>query len=164
MSDTSGFHAAYLGKRLQDLMDLAHVQMQRVYDAEGLEIPVRGSSTLQALGPDRQLTLSELARMLGQSHQLVSQRLGRLEDRKLVSAALDPNDGRKRIYCLTPEGQRAWCKLDEIMARAGRMNAELFEEIGVDLVDALDRAIARFEMRDMPARMAELGARQGEPA
>ncbi|WP_157799411.1 MarR family winged helix-turn-helix transcriptional regulator [Qipengyuania seohaensis] len=140
------------------MMDLAHEQMQDVYAQRGLNIPVQGSSTLQAIKPGSSVSLSDLARDLGQSHQLVAQRLRKLESRRLVYRAADPTDGRKTLYTLTAEGERTWRLLDETMALATRMNSDLFSEIGVDLVAALDDAIARLHVRNMSTRFADLDA------
>lgn len=155
-SNQSSFHAAYLGKRLQDLMDLAHEQMQDVYDQHGLSIPVQGSSTLEAIKPGSSVTLSAVARYLGQSHQLVAQRLQKLEKRGLIFRTADPSDGRQTLYTLSDEGERMWLLLDETMALASRVNSELFSELGVDLVTILDQAITLLSNRSMSARFADI--------
>ncbi|MXO55276.1 MarR family transcriptional regulator [Altererythrobacter gangjinensis] len=134
------FNKAYLGKRLQDLMDLTHVQMQLVYEARGLDIPVEGSSTLQALGPNKALSLSDLARNLAQPHQLVAQRLNKLLKRGLIEKTPDLFDKRRSEYSLTPAGLEQWELLDQIMVDAGEANQDLFDEIGVDLIAALENA------------------------
>jgi DNA-binding MarR family transcriptional regulator len=152
----SNFHRAYLGKRLQDLLDLTHVQMQKVYEKNGLSIRVQGSSTLQALGPDERLSLADLARKLGQPHQLIAQRIERLLKAGLVSKAPDPADRRRSEYRLTDEGKRQWMILDRLMHEAGTVNEELFREIGTDLVDALERARDRLETRGLHDRFDDL--------
>ena len=109
------FHQAYLGKRLQDLLTLAHGQMKTVYDAHGLAIPVEGSSTLHTLAPGEWMSLTEIARILGQSHQLIAQRIGKLRDLALVQQRDDPSDGRRSEYALTAAGEEEWQRLDRLM-------------------------------------------------
>ena len=139
----TSFHSAYLGKRLQDLLDLAHVQMQTVYGDRGLDIPVIGSSTLQTLKPGVKLSLSDLARILNQPHQLVAQRVRKLVALGLAQGAPDPNDGRRTEYALTASGANQWRILNEIMSEAEAVNQQLFEEIEVDLIETLEAAITR---------------------
>jgi DNA-binding MarR family transcriptional regulator len=146
------FHRAYLGKRLQDLLDLAHLQMGQVYKDRALRIPVQGSSTLQVLRPDTRQSLSDLARALGQSHQLVAKRIKRLLSEGLVTALPDPADGRRTLYELTSSGEDQWHRLDAIMSEADHVNAELFNEIGVDLIAALDDALEKLNERGLDER------------
>jgi DNA-binding MarR family transcriptional regulator len=115
--------------------------MQIVYRDRGLDIPVKGSSTLQALRPDTKLSLSDLARILNQPHQLVAQRIKKLLASGLAEASPDPNDGRRTEYRLTEEGSSQWQILNEIMSEAGAVNQQLFDEIEVDLITSLDAAI-----------------------
>jgi len=147
------FNKAYLGKRLQDLMDLTHAQMLLVYQARGLDIPVEGSSTLQALGPNKSLSLSDLANNLTQPHQLVAQRLNKLLKRRLITKAPDPSDKRRFEYSLTPAGKEQWALLDQIMVDAGEANQALFDEIGVDLIVALENATTTLKVRGLHQRI-----------
>lgn len=141
------FHEAYLGKRLQDLLDLAHLQMKDVYAEAGLIIPVEGSSTLQSLKPGAGRALADLARSLDQPHQLVAQRLDKLKALKLVTRRADPKDGRRFEYFLTAEGEVQWRLLDTLMQRLIEVNRALFKEIECDLVSRLDDAVKALKSR-----------------
>ena len=161
------FHEAYLGKRLQDFLALAHEQMRQVYEANDLVIPVEGSSTLQVLAPGENLSLTEIARQLGQSHQLIAQRIGKLQKLGLVEKHPDPDDGRRAYYNLTTEGEIQWHRLDALMVRLASVNAQLFDDIGCDLTRKLDEAmqalastpyLARFDPDPAEAPIEEISA------
>ena len=149
---SNSFHRAYLGKRLQDLLDLTHVQMKLVYESHGLIIPVEGSSTLQALRPGSRQALADLARTLNQPHQLVAQRLEKLVRLGLAERSPDRNDKRRFEFALTQAGTEQWHLLDRIMRNAIDVNKGLFEEINIDLIEALDNAISHLNERGLQDR------------
>ena len=154
------FHRAYLGKRMQDFMELAHEQMTDVYVQKGLKIPVQGSSTLQALNPGSRQSLSDLARILHQPHQLVSQRIERLLKAGLVTRTPDPSDKRRSEYSLTSEGEDQWRLLNEVMEDVDMVHAELFAELGVDLLKVMDDAIAKISDNGLHERIFSLKGKE----
>ena len=149
---------AYLGKRLQDLLTLAHSQMKTVYEKNGLKIPVEGSSTLHILAPGKRMALTEIARALGQSHQLIAQRLGKLRSLDLIEQLAHPDDKRCTLYTLTPAGEEEWRRLDQLMATTAEVNRGLYEQIGCNLVEALDAATKALERDTYPARFEAVAA------
>ena len=152
---SKSFHRAYLGKRLQDLLDLSHLQLKSVYQEYGLVIPVEGSSTLQALRPGTQQALTDLTRTLKQPHQLVAQRLKKLLHLKLVERSPDPKDKRRFHFSLTQAGIKQWQLLDRVMSDAIHVNERLFAEIAVDLIAALDKAISTLTDNSLQHRFME---------
>ncbi|WP_271078835.1 MarR family transcriptional regulator [Aurantiacibacter sp. MUD61] len=147
---------AYLGKRLQDLLTVTEGQMKSVYAAHGLVIPVEGSSTLHILAPGTWMSLTEIARDLGQSHQLIAQRIDKLLKLKLVTKRDDPEDGRRSEYGLTPAGQEQWQRLDQLMLATTKVNQQLFEEIGCHLIQALDTAREALIRQDYQTRFGTI--------
>ncbi|WP_265562205.1 winged helix-turn-helix transcriptional regulator [Sphingomicrobium arenosum] len=145
----------YLGKRLQDVLALATQQIAQVHAARGLVMPVEGTSTLHALAPGTRRSLTEIARQLGQSHQLIAQRLQRLVQQGLATKTADPNDGRRSEYQLTSLGVEQWEILDHFMDDVAIVNRRLFEEIGCDLVAALDAMAKALKHQDYRSRFAE---------
>ena len=147
---------AYLGKRLQDLLTVSEGQMKSVYAAHGLVIPVEGSSTLHILAPGTWMSLTEIARALGQSHQLIAQRIGKLLKFGLVVRRDDPNDGRRSEYGLTHDGEDQWRRLDMLMVETARVNKALFDEIGCHLIRALDSAREALAKQDYQTRFGTI--------
>ncbi len=160
------FHEAYLGKRLQDLLTLAHNQMKMVYEKHGLVIPVEGSSTMQVLAPGKWMSLTEIAQALDQSHQLIAQRIGKLRNLSLVTQRSDPKDGRRSEYGLTPAGEEQWQLLDGLMATTSAVNRHLFDEIGCDLLSGIDSALAALARENYVERFEKVSpaSNQKEPA
>lgn len=152
------FDNAYLGKRLQDLLTLAHSQMKEVYEAHGLVIPVEGSSTFHLIAPGAAVSLTEIAATLGQSHQLIAQRVGKLLALELAEKRADPKDGRRSEYTLTQEGEEQWHRLDALMQTTAKVNHSLFDEIGCDLVEGLDRALNALAKEDYQSRFGTVSA------
>ena len=157
------FHKAYLGKRLQGLLSLSHQQMQSVYEKRGLIISVEGSSTLQVFSPGARLALADLARILEQPHQLVAQRLQKLVRLDLVIKQPDPTDRRRTEYVLTTDGEHQWQLLSTLMTDAIEVNRGLFDEIGIDLLAALDEAISALHSKSFLERFTTAHSDTQEP-
>ena len=64
---------ALLGKRAEDLSNLIEEQSQPIFDSLGIIVPIKSCSTLLSLFELQQASVTDLARQLDQSHQLVKQ-------------------------------------------------------------------------------------------
>lgn len=137
--------------------------MKTVYKSSGLIIPVEGSSTLQALRPGTRQALADLTRTLNQSHQLIAQRLGKLSRLGLIKRSSDPEDKRRSEYVLTDLGVEQWRLLDSVMRETVAINDQLFEEVGVDLTMALDKAISILGERGLDSRFSTFKPKGSAP-
>ncbi|WP_435174199.1 MarR family winged helix-turn-helix transcriptional regulator [Actinacidiphila sp. bgisy145] len=95
-------------------------------------------ATLLRSGPAGETTPTELTRWLLISGPGLTKRLGRLEERRLISRRLDPNDRRSLLVALTGEGR----ELAEQGVRAhAKATADLFEGISSEQRDQLSSAL-----------------------
>ena len=123
-------------------MDLIVEQGEDLLRDAGLTFPSRAASTVLLLGERARLSAADLAKVLGQPHQLVTQRVDLLIELGIVSRADDSGDARRRILVLTSKGKRQFEKLKARLALAEAAFAALSAEIGCDLSGAALSAIA----------------------
>lgn len=87
--------------------------------------------------------LSVLAARGGITHQSMSELVASLERRGYVERRPDPSDGRARLVCLTPEGQKMVRKARREIWRIERAWADAWREAddGADLASVLASAL-----------------------
>lgn len=102
----------------------------RVYEMYGVDADPRWFPVLYTLGRGERRTVTELARIVGQSHAAVSQVVKAMSAAGLVDAVECPDDGRARKLGLTAEGR----------ARVARMQHQLR-----DVTDAAQTMLAQSE-------------------
>jgi DNA-binding MarR family transcriptional regulator len=108
-------------------------------DADALT-PVLSVSIMVFLSAHGTGTVSDIARIDGQSHQLVKSRLKPLEMLQLVRAKPDPLDDRRRILSLTAKGKRDAKRVLAVCEQVAAAVAHLQDELGVALTDAIMQA------------------------
>lgn len=110
--------------------------------ATGLSGPQFG--TLAYLCRDETHSVGSLAALLGADQTTVTRNLRLLEQRGLIQQAVAPEDRRRRIIRLTPEGRRAFQKALPLWQQA---QATLTERLGkiqtTELNHRLDEAMQR---------------------
>ncbi|MEM9839873.1 MAG: MarR family winged helix-turn-helix transcriptional regulator [Pseudomonadota bacterium] len=146
---------AYLGRHAQTLILKSSAQVADVYADRGITIPVATSSTLQYLFEHPGSSLSDLARHFEWPHQLAAQRTDKLIALALIEKHRDPNDRRRSIFVVTEAGQDQAERLVQCMADTAQVYTELFDEIGVDLADALLRAVDALERKTLSERFKQ---------
>ncbi|HEY9031070.1 MAG TPA: winged helix DNA-binding protein [Kangiella sp.] len=132
---------ALLGKRAEDLSNLIEQQTQPIFDSLGIIVPIKSCSTLLTLLELEQASLVDIAKELGQSHQLVKQKLPKLIKLGLIQQHLDKEDKRRKLYSLTKEGELQSYKIKEYLKQSEVLVDSISEEIGVDIFEAIDKAI-----------------------
>ncbi len=146
---------AYLGKLASQLTTVTSEQMQTIYANRGLTIPVLVSSVLHFISKHEDSSLADIARGLGLQHQLVAQRIKKLQALDLVVKDPDPLDARRTQYTLTHSGRDQAALLIKCMEDTAVVYRALFAEIECDLINALTAAIDAVKARPLPARFAE---------
>jgi|TARA_R110002049_G_scaffold115952_3_gene268224 DNA-binding MarR family transcriptional regulator len=136
---------AHLLRRISDEL----VQADKLWHAQqGIANPPRASSTLLALDQKEPLSMTEIATLLRQSHQLIQQWVRELEKKGLAEISPDPADRRRSIIALTALGKEQAAELREAIAPAERATLALLEEVSPDLYASLWALEHR--LRDQP--------------
>lgn len=122
---------------------------------QGFRTPAICVSALMYLHHHGPASLSDLAQAYGQQHQLVTLRIAALEQQGLVQRQPDPDDSRRRLIHLTPDGQEEAVRLAEHLGHLSAAVADLHAEIGIDLVSGLHNALEKLHRRPLSQRMRE---------
>lgn len=160
LGDLRPAFTAHLAERLSDLICAG---TQALADETGLRAPVRCHSALLFLLEHGPVTVADISRSDGQSHQLVSSRLLPLEKVGLVRRVTDPGDSRRRPFELTQAGVREARQIKAAVAAHARALNDVFKETGDDLVAALDRTIAALHAQPLEYRVRALASEDARP-
>jgi len=149
--------SAAFAMRVGQLATTIYQQMDGFLASEGVKLPGYTTSIVQALYHAGPQSISELATRLELSHQLASQRVQWLVRSGFAAVAPGTDDRRVRTVTLTRAGRAEGDKLQRFLPRIEAAYGHLFDEIGVDLHDAVLRASAALADRPLEPRFEQLG-------
>ena len=144
---------SFIGKQADDLGNLISEQIKPIYQSLGIFVPVKSCSIIHQLYVTKLATVTELAKALKQSHQLVKQKLPRLLKLELIESSNDPEDKRRVLYRLTQLGIDQAERLNQ--HSMAQVYANLCEEINADLYQVLTAAINGLKQKDLFSRFKE---------
>lgn len=121
---------SFLGRLSEALSQRIEEQTRPLFDDAGIIVPVRSCSLLSALSDAGEASAAELARALGQSHQLVVQKCPALLRLGLITQHADPADARRKIFRLTDAGRDQLARIDAYSVRISSVYRALFDEVG----------------------------------
>ena len=150
--DSAVVRKAYTAKKLLDLAFLIQAQVTKVYARNGMVFPVSCSSTLLHLSKSGPASVTEVARALEHPHQTVAQHLATLSKLQVIEKRTDAADRRRTEYFLTEFGEAQASLLHQYNVEAAAVFEGLDTDIGADLGDLLDRAMAALNARPMDDR------------
>jgi len=145
---------SFIGKQADDLSNLVREQIKPIYTSIGIVVPVKSCSIIHYLNRFDGLSVTDLAKHLNQSHQLVKQKLPKLLALGLMEQRGDSNDKRRSTYHLTIPGKQQ-AKLLEKNSLIS-VYQHLSDEIGANLHEVLNKAINGLKQKDLLTRFNEL--------
>lgn len=143
----------YLARASANLSEQLAQQAQRVYDLVDLKIPVAATSTFDLIADQGPMSIADVSRALGRSHQSVSQQVKTLLKLGLLEGRDSEADARARLYELNTEGRAQHDLLTLVKAPIAQAYRGLFEEIGVDLSKVLELATLALADKPLQARI-----------
>jgi len=141
----------FIGLQLLQLSDIIDFQGNELFRTRGLDLPSRSTSTLLFISKKAATSVTDLAAFFGISHQLVGLRIKSLKANGLVAEKRDPADSRRTLISLTTRGQSVARRVEDLCRDLENVFRDVFEEVGVDLFDALilvKSALARRGLSD----------------
>ena len=149
---------AFLAHRLRRASDLLVDGAGEWLAETGMTAPPRALSTLLLLKLEGPLAVTQIAERLRVSHPLMIKLLRGLEQQGLVRARRDRADARRRPISLTPKGRRE-AELAQAATQAlAQAYGGLFDEMGLDLLDAVARLERACAERPFAQRLSEAAA------
>lgn len=145
---------SFLGRLSEALSQRIEEQTRPLFDDAGIIVPVRSCSLLTALGEAGEASAAELARALGQSHQLVVQKCPALLRLGVITQHVDPADARRKIFRLTTEGRLQLDRIEAYSIRISQVYRALFDEVG-DVHGAIRSALDALAERPLRERFKD---------
>ena len=142
----------YLGRLSEQLSELIEQQSAEVFKRAGLVIPVKSSSLMYAIAMLGPVSIADLVRALGRSHQLIQQKIPKLVTLGLVTRQPDPEDQRVNLIAITERGCEQLALLDSLDGEFERAYAEMERDAG-PVFDGIKRAIQSLQTRPLLERM-----------
>ena len=128
---------AFLAHLLRRLADELVQGAADWYPSVGVTAPPRTISTLLALDEHGPLGVTELARLLQQSHPLVIVWIKELTRLSLVKSKDDPTDRRRTLVSLTAKGRNELVRVRKALVTMERASTELLQLAGTDSLQML---------------------------
>ena len=151
--DSHRLGAAFIANQLERLAEQIVGQGNDMLEAAGIAFPSRAVSTVLYVGEHEPASTADIARALGQPHQVATQRVDLLIQLGIVERIDDPDDGRRKLLRLTAEGRDQFKVLTDRLEKAGQAFEALFAEIGCDLSAASQRAADALRKTSLLSRM-----------
>ena len=149
-SKPQNLKSSFIGKQAEDLSQLIRQQIKPIYESLGIVVPVKSCSIVHYLNKHTEMSVTDLAKQLKQSHQLVKQKLPKLQMLGLIESQSDKNDKRRTTYHLTDMGISQAQLLSENSLTS--VYQHLSDEIGANLHQVLDDAINGLKQKDLLTR------------
>ena len=153
--DTHRLGSAFIAYQLERLAELIVAQGNDMLDAAGITFPSRAVSTVLFIGERQPTSTADIARALGQPHQVATQRVDLLIRLGIVERIDDPDDGRRKLLRLTRQGTAQFEVLTARLTKAGQAFEALFDEIGCNLSAVTQRASDSLLDAPLLARMKD---------
>jgi DNA-binding MarR family transcriptional regulator len=145
---------AFLGMFMSRLVDEVIDAGSATARAMAIDLPPRSMSLVTLLFA-QEMSVTELAAAVGQTHAAVIKNMKPLEARGLVVRRDDSTDARRRPYGLTSDGRALADELERLLHAGAAAFRELFDETGIDLYDAVLRTEKALAGRSLTQRMLD---------
>ena len=150
---------AFLAHLLKRVSDELVTAAGHWYPEAGVTAPPRTTSTLLALGDQGPMGVTELARLLRQSHPLVITWVRQLASLGFVEQRADAGDGRRTVVALTRKGRAEVRRLHAALATMAQASQALLDEAAPGLFEALWRVEHACRKTPFVDRLRALSAR-----
>lgn len=143
----------FLGKKADDLSQLISKQSKSIFDKKGIIVPVKSTSLVICLDNKQKLSVVEIANQLEQSRQLIIQKIPKLEQLGLIKLETVSGDKRRKLYVLTDTGKEQVKIILKIQNDITSIYLNLFDEININLFDAIDKTIKSLNSKNLDQRL-----------
>lgn len=152
-SPLSVLRSPQFGAILFRASELINSQGSDVFQRLGISLPASRISIVLALHSKGALSSTELSEHIGLSRQLIESRLKpSIKDGFFISL-IDSKDSRRRIYDISESARNEANQIVAIMIDFEQVYATLWQEMGIDLEEALKLMEAALGMQSLTERL-----------
>ncbi len=153
----------FLGSRLKRLSDRFLTDATKIHHDMGFELFPSQAVLLAQIGDAGEISVAQLAEILGQSQPAITRNLNNLRDMGLIETITVKADSRVRMVSLTHDGQGLLAQLrGQIWPRVDGVIRDLLLEIAPDFCASLNKIEAALDDHSFDARFKTLLEKQAK--
>lgn len=153
--------ALVIASRLKRLTDRLIREGEKVYRAQHIAFEPRWFPVFSLLAHKQEpQPITDIARSLGLTHPAVINITGSMIKNGVLESLKDERDARKHLVSLTNKGLELLPLLEPLWANFEGAVQELFEEVGYDVIDVVEKIEQALDSKEISARILELIKRQ----
>jgi DNA-binding MarR family transcriptional regulator/N-acetylglutamate synthase-like GNAT family acetyltransferase len=126
-----------IGSRLKNLSELLMKDMARIYKEQNVDFEPRWFTFFQLILNQKEISVTEIAKELKQTHPAAVQLVNVLEKKKLVKTKKDSSDGRKRLVSLSKKGKKLAKELRPLWEVVQKVTDEILNESDPELLERI---------------------------
>ncbi len=151
-----------LATRLKRLSERLSADVSKIYKESEVDFEARWFLILSLLEREKLLAITEIAESLQLSHPAIVQLVQELMQKNLIKAAVDKNDGRKRMVSLTAVGKKTLSQIQPVLSSIKEENKKWVEQASANLLTILTELETALDDQTMYQRI-KLNILQQEP-
>jgi DNA-binding MarR family transcriptional regulator/N-acetylglutamate synthase-like GNAT family acetyltransferase len=126
-----------LGSRIKNLSESMLRDMARVYKEQDIDFEPRWFTFFQLVLQKKEITVTQIARELNQTHPAIVQVINILEKKKLIITKKEKTDNRKRLVKLSNKGKQLAEELAPLWEIVQKVADDILIESAPDLLDKI---------------------------
>ena len=130
---------AFLASKAKSLYDLIVTQGAQLLEELGALTPSNCTSIMLLLESYDAISTVQIAQKLNKSHQLISQRINRLEKLQLIQRTLSDADKRAKVIALTKEGIADLEKVKQACRLTDQHFQALYHELNLNIGQTIEQ-------------------------
>lgn len=134
-----------LGSRFKMISDLLYSSVDSVYKDLGIEFQSRWFLFLYVLHENGEMGVTDIAKMIGQTHSAVSQTSNVLMKKDVIVACKDKQDERRRLLSLSKKGESLYTELLPIFDVIKKSMTQIILDANIDLINTISALETQLE-------------------
>ena len=144
-----------LGTRIKNLGELLMKDMAKVYRDHNIEFEPRWFTFFQLILKRKEVSVTEIAGALNQTHPAVVQVVNVLEKKKLIISRKDKSDKRRRMLKLSRKGKALAEQLGPLWEDVQSVASEILQDSAPDLLEKIASVEHALEEKTTYQRMSK---------
>lgn len=144
-----------LGTRIKNLSELLMRDVSRIYKDQDVDFKPRWFTLFQLIIRKTEISVTEIAKELKQTHPAVVQVVNSLEKKRLVTTRKDKTDQRKRLVRLTKKGKKLAEDLNPVWEAVQQAAQEILTESEPDLLSNIAKVEKALKQKSTYQRIKE---------
>lgn len=131
------FQEIGIGTRCRRIFEMLSIEMDKIYQNEGVDIGMREFPILYCLYLKGPLLIADIQKLTGLSHSAVSQTIKKLSGKEYLWLRT-ADDARSKIVVFSDRGEKLIAKLTPIWAVAERAMSDVIGDCDHNMLEAMD--------------------------